>query len=138
MEETMTRLTEQEKQMITIHRRINELLEEDHRYNNLTESKIQTVVKACHKFLKNCEGTKYSTDKSRFGYPMTHTLKVNLEHRDRIPYNNELETGTYLTWISFGTHEMIHRYCQEYDPNDIDSKSTKNFYKKTLEQLTRI
>lgn len=119
-------LSDIEKQAITIHRRIRELLDKDRLYNNVTWREVKPIQRITQKFLLNIENTKYDNDLDNYGDKISHVLKTNFKK------HNEESPAIYLTWLSFGYHHIIRQYCPAFISTHI---GTDLFYKKTLDML---
>lgn len=131
-------LSELEKELITLHYYIHEIIEKDRLWHNITDRQVQKVFKACKKFLSHAKGSKFETTKDQYGDKFTHVLESNLGDEGKQERRYKERESTYLTWVSFGTHHII----REFLPNwiwlkDETRKDLKTFYRPTLEALLR-
>ena len=123
---TKKRLTEIEKQAITVWELIHRI-ERKHHYS-IPQTALRAVRKATKNFLKNARNTRYDI-KDQWNDPYLDRIERHLKQKD-----NDSD-AVYLTWLQFQFHDFIHEFCQDHDPND--TENSQPYYAKMIEVLTK-
>lgn len=101
--------------------------ESKHEYytSESAKSKAKSLTrKMCHKLIKRITGSKYDFDPGRTNILWSEHLTKALIDKD---HNQAYMFKVWMTVVNQYMHEVIHNYCQDYDPADNEAKKPDFF-----------